>query len=396
MEGTTLIMGYAPRQEKLKPKSTNNNPLAIRDITAMKDISSPVSIKPRDMSPKNISLVSKTSINTPVLDITEEAFKAVYHTKHYYSITANKPEFAVTITNREDGTVTGFSTTEEFKQFKQQWKANYKLRMAESTKEQVPIMSDPNGVIYDGGILDIVEITIIKPRDNYEQAILDNRIIFTENYGWVDNTHAFTDTKRNESYIGVEKLWSQLKNVASPDQIHMGYYSVNYKQDIILGKFSIGVERQYLVKQGLNLDERKSVALAIFQDVSMAFEQFQGMHPTSGSSFEPADLPSNMLSFYRTVEGISESEIKEMIKPVLPEQAIEVYRSYQGTFTKRKYKNRSFTPRYFNTPYTSSSFGVPDRLNTIKPASISSMKDFGKAKLILIEQDFIRKRNKKK
>lgn len=125
----------------------------------------------------------------------------------------------------------------------------------------------------------------------------------------------------------------------------------------------------------------------------MAFEQMQALHPTSGSSFEPADLPSNMLSFYRTVEGISVSEIKEMINPVSPEQAIEVYRSYPGTFTERRYKNRSFTPRYFDSPYTSSSFGVPERLNTIKPTPISSIRDFGKAKLILFDQDIIKVRN---
>ena len=233
----------------------------------------------------------------------------------------------------------------------------------------------------------------IQPKDEYEEAILNKKISFTSNYGWVDNTHAFTDTSRNEPFIGVEKLWEQLENEPSSEQIYLGYYSVNYKQDIVLGNLSIGIERQYLVKAGLNLEERKSVALAIFQDVSMAFEQMQGLHPTSGSSFEPADLPSNMISFYRTVEGMSRVEIEAVTKPVSPEESLEVYRAYPGTFTDSRYKNKSFQPKYFDSPYTSSSFGVPDILNTIQPLSIKAYKDLGKAKLIFLEQDLIRFRN---
>ncbi|NEN24156.1 RHS repeat-associated core domain-containing protein [Cryomorpha ignava] len=278
-------------------------------------------------------------------------------------------------------------------------------------------LTDPTGALDDGGgggdpvkkgdtfvgddgktytaSIDAVEITAVAPRDKHESAILNDKLSFTANYGWVDNSHAFTDTERNEPNIGVGELWRQLKNEPSSDQIHRGYYSVNYKQDIVVGDFSIGIERQYLVKEGLNLDERKSVALAIFQDVSMAFESFQAVGALVGrgdSSFSPEDLPSNMLSFYRTIEGMERSEVEAMTKPVSPEQAIDVYRSYPGTFTDSQYKNRSFNPRYFDTPYTSSNFGVPDRLNTIKPASISSTRDFGKANLILLDQDLIRKR----
>ncbi len=239
-----------------------------------------------------------------------------------------------------------------------------------------------------------------QPRDEYEEEILADKpdIVFTANYGWVDTSHAFTNTNRtDEPYIGVESLWNQLKNKPSSDQVYEGYYSVNYKQDVItgFGLISIGIERQYLVKEGLSLDERKSIALAIFQDVSNAFETFQNVHPISESSYSPEDLPSNMLSFYRIVEGISENEIRKLIQPLSSEKSLEVYRSYPGTFTKERYKNRSFKPRYFDTPYTSSSFGIPDKLNTIKPATIKSYKEFGQANLILLEQDLIRFRNKR-
>ena len=235
----------------------------------------------------------------------------------------------------------------------------------------------------------IIDVFGIVTVDRYEEAIMGGETFFSSNYGWVDATHAFTSTQRNEPSIGVEALWNQLINEPAPEQIHRGYYAVNYKQDIAIGPISIGIERQYLVKPGLSFEERKSVALAIFQDVSKAFEHMQGL-AGSDSSFEPSDLPSNMLSFYRAVEGISENEIRELIQPLSPEQSLDVYRSYPGTFSDSQYKNYSFEPRHFDTPYTSKEFGIPDRLNTIQPASISTMKEFGTANLILFDQDMIR------
>lgn len=227
-------------------------------------------------------------------------------------------------------------------------------------------------------------------QDEYSEAILNKDILFSRNYGWVDYTHAFTNTKRDDPYIGVESLWDQLKNEPKKEQIYLGYYSVNYKQDVKIAGISIGIERQYLVKPGLSLEERKSVALSIFQDVSMRFEALQGLHPTSGSSFEPADLPSNMISFYRTVEGYTESQLSKILDFVEPSQAIEVYNAYPGTFTDKKYKNYSFSPKRFESKYTSENFGIPSELNTIKPMNIGTMWDFGKSNLLFREEDIIK------
>lgn len=169
----------------------------------------------------------------------------------------------------------------------------------------------------------------------------------------------------------------------------MGYYSVNYKQDVLLGGVSVGIERQYLVKPGLSLAERKYAALAIMQNVSTAFELFQSVHPTSASSFEPADLPSNMLSFYRHVEGLTQQQILDAIEPVSIEQSLEVLGLFPCTFSSDEYKNRTFEPVRFESPYTSGDFGVPDILNTIEPFEVSPLTEFGNANLILFEQDII-------
>lgn len=222
--------------------------------------------------------------------------------------------------------------------------------------------------------------------EEYEDAIRDGKIVFTRKYGWVDNTHAFFDTKRDDPYIGVDNLWKQLKEPPSNSQIYNGYYSVNYKQDVVVLGISIGIERQYLVRPGLNLEQRKSVALAILQNVSTAFESFQSVHPTSNSSFEPADLPSNMINFYRHVEGLTNQQILNVIEPVSIEQSLEVFRLYPCTFASDEYKNRTFGPLRFESPYTSANFGIPNILNTIKPFEIKTVKHFGSANLILLEQ----------
>ncbi len=226
-------------------------------------------------------------------------------------------------------------------------------------------------------------------KNEYEDAIRKGDIVFSKKYGWVDASHAFVDTDRNNPFIGVKNLWRQLKNPPLPSQISDGYYSVNYKQDVILLGLSVGIERQYLVKPGLSFAQRKSVALAILQDVSLAFESLQSLHPTSTSSFEPADLPSNMLSFYRHVEGYTEQQIRNIIETVSVNQSLEVFRLYPCTFVDKKYKNKTFKPVRFESPYTSSDFGVPNVFNTVQPLTIKSIKEFGTADLILFQQDII-------
>lgn len=254
-----------------------------------------------------------------------------------------------------------------------------------TTEPTCNITSCPTGYILD---VDSCECKKDCEEGEYEQAIRNEKIIFTKKYGWVDTTHAFEDTSR-DSPIGVNNLWNQLKEPPSASQIYMGYYSVNYKQDIVRAGVSIGIERQFLVSPDLTLEERKSVALAILQNVSTAFELLQSIHPTSTSSFEPADLPSNMLNFYRHVEGLTEEQISAAIEPVSIEQAIEVLRLHPCTFTSDEYKNRSFEPIRFESPYTSQNFGIPDILNTIVPFVVSPATDFGNADLILLEQDII-------
>ncbi|PIE47958.1 MAG: hypothetical protein CSA40_01890 [Flavobacteriales bacterium] len=215
--------------------------------------------------------------------------------------------------------------------------------------------------------------------DDYIKAIRNGRIIYTCNSGWIDKTHAFTDTKRPEPYIGVKNLWSQILNETgtksnSPNEEG---FKVIYKQDstviqntpIINKPLRAGKTKEYFVKTGLTLEEKKQVALAIFKEVSIEFEGFQSLGFIIGkghSSFEPADLISNLISFYRIVNPeLNEEKILKLSKELTIEESIEVYRKYPGTFTEEKYKNRKFHPKYFPNKHCNNP-KFPKELQTIK------------------------------
>jgi hypothetical protein len=214
----------------------------------------------------------------------------------------------------------------------------------------------------------------ISPKDKYEEGILKGKIVYTKNYGWVDMTHAFTPSKRD--YVSAVSLWKQIdeelgeKITVSSSEGHL----VIYKQDAKVLPLvpPIGITRYYWVKNGLSQQEKKEIALRIFEEVSVAFETLQGFAFWSGSSFEPADLPSNILGFYMAVEPeLTKEKIIKLIEPLTPNQSLDVYRQYDGTFTEDKYKNRSFTPVSFPNKYAPNKVQIPAHLKSIKQTQVS-------------------------
>ncbi len=217
--------------------------------------------------------------------------------------------------------------------------------------------------------------------DPYIEAIKNGRIIYTCNSGWIDKTHAFTDTKRTETYIGVKNLWKQIvseKGMKSNSPNEKGFL-VTYGQDatviqnvpLIDKPFRVGTTNRYFVKYGLSKEQKEQVALAIFQEVSMAFESFQAAGVIIGkgaSSFEPADLTSNLMNFYRIIRPeLDQEKIMKLSKPLTIKQSIEVYKKYPGTFTDKKFKNKQFTPKFFDNPYCNEKT-FPKELQSIVPA----------------------------
>ncbi len=213
----------------------------------------------------------------------------------------------------------------------------------------------------------------IKPRDKYEEAILKDKIVYTKNYGWIDKTHAFPIDKKTPT--GAKKLWNTIEKelgIKSNSPGDNNGFRVAYRQDAKVASFlpRIGVTKEYFVKYNLTTKQKESVALSIFQEVSKEFEEFQGWAFWSGSSFEPADLPSNMLSFYSAIRPrLTEEKIMLLVEPLTKEQSIEVYREYPGTFTDSKHKNKTFTPKFFPNKYSPKNPVVPKELQEVIPAT---------------------------
>ncbi len=208
--------------------------------------------------------------------------------------------------------------------------------------------------------------------DDYIKAIRAGRIFYTCNCGWIDKTHAFTDTKRTEIYIGAKNLWKQIVEEIGTKSSREEGFKVTYRQDASIFGLKIGVTKSYFVKKGLTIQEKEQVALAIFQEVSIEFEEFQSFGAVIGkgdSSFEPADLISNLISFYRVVKPeLTESIILNLCKKLTAEESEKVYLQYPGTFTDEKYKNRVFKPKYFPNKFCKESSVFPKELDTIVPA----------------------------
>ena len=166
-------------------------------------------------------------------------------------------------------------------------------------------------------------------------------------------SHPFTITTRSDAEalgLGANNLWKQLLEEKGKSSDYAKGFKVKYSQDVKYG-VSIGIHRDYFVKYGLNKAVKKQIALAIFQEVSMAYESMQKINIFSSSSFEPSDLVSNILSFYFFVENYTKESIFALCNKRSREESLAIYKLYPETFTDEKYKNRKFTPRFFPNKY---------------------------------------------
>ncbi len=219
------------------------------------------------------------------------------------------------------------------------------------------------GMSFEGGAETSSTANSDKPaNDKYEEAILAGDIVYTKNYGWVDMNHAFEPSTR--ANVGADNLWRQLQNQTG--ETKDGYFKVTSMQDASVAGMLPGVIGEYWVKIGLSGSDMIDVAVHILKEVSLAFEALQGMAFWSGSSFEPADLPSNMLGLYRAIfPTMTQAYIELLIEPLTPAQSLEVYRQYPGTFTSSEYKNHSFSPKFFENKFSPDFPMVPIELTRL-------------------------------
>ena len=197
--------------------------------------------------------------------------------------------------------------------------------------------------------------------DGSQSTMRKYGLIYTKKCGWVDLGHANPE--------GATKLWNDIKSekgVSTTD----GYFKVSYSQKMGNKHIKVGIQKKYDIKKGLSLKDKKSVALAIFLDVSKNFEAMQGnwifKHFTN-SSFSAEDLVSNLIGFYRAVEP--GKQYIQLCEPVSKDIAVGIWDKFGAVGTNKNIRSIPFIyPLPGQTNAGPMSAMLPQYLNTITPA----------------------------
>ena len=187
-------------------------------------------------------------------------------------------------------------------------------------------------------------------------------LIYTRRCGWIDLGHANPQ--------GASKLWSQvLAKTGNACLVKPKDVVISYQQTMKRYGVTDGEYRVYQVQQDLTPEEQKSVALAIFMEVSIAFEGMQSnwlYRKLTDSGFSVEDLVSNLIGFYRALHPA-----KDYITPCQPVskgEALEVWDTYGSVGSN---KNHKFSPVLFPSTRMCElprEPKLPAELDTIVPA----------------------------
>lgn len=105
-------------------------------------------------------------------------------------------------------------------------------------------------------------------------------------------------------------------------------------------------QREYVVRHRLGEVQKRSVALAIFMDVSVGFERMQGKFPYSlasgDSSFSQEDLVSNVIGFYIAIGAVTKAQVLAAARPLSKTAALQIW---DRSGSVGSHKNREFTPQ---------------------------------------------------
>lgn len=190
-------------------------------------------------------------------------------------------------------------------------------------------------------------------------------LVYTRKCGWLDLGHANPE--------GAKHLWDKILNEKSEEEAEQGFYRISYHQEMRRSRFKVtiraGTKKWYDIKKGITINEKKSVALAIFLDVSHAFESLQARRPfrwLTDSGYSAEDLVSNLIGFYRALNP--HIDYIRVCQPVNIDTALQVWDGYGPVG-----KNKNHTPIPYTYP-TSVKQGspmcsaLPPELTAISPA----------------------------
>jgi hypothetical protein len=172
--------------------------------------------------------------------------------------------------------------------------------------------------------------------NKFIDGILNGSYLYSRNYGWIDRGHA--------GFLGgnkpVKKLYEDLLN-ANVDDIIPFEMSSGGRIPVLNVKVTVNhATTKAKILEKLNSENAKSVALSIFKQTSMAFEEAQiWTDILKKSSFAEEDLPSNILNFYFEVDSENTiDKIENLCGCFTPQQSVWIYKRYSFQ------RNHSFEP----------------------------------------------------
>jgi hypothetical protein len=201
------------------------------------------------------------------------------------------------------------------------------------------------------------------------------RLSYTCRCGWVDWGHALPKgpnqlalqiDREASTWPGLGQLNVQLEGAPA--------YIIDYGQAMGLGPAVVSASRHWVVRKGLTLAQRRSVALAICLSASVEFETLQGRFPFSivsgRSSFSPEDLISNVIGFYAAFDSVPLARMRQICGEVTVEECHRIWDTHlPGGLNALAY--RGLEPTRFPCPEcdgSQSDLGFPVRLSSIQPA----------------------------
>ena len=203
-------------------------------------------------------------------------------------------------------------------------------------------------------------------------TIRKSGLIYTSECGWIDLGHANPDGK---PFQCARSLWDQMTRQTSFTTCLPHHEPARIEYGQTMKKFGIatGETRRYDVDRILDSqEEQKSIALAIFLDVSKAFEAYQAnwffKHVTD-SGYSVEDLVSDLVGFYRVVNpGV---DYIAACKPVPRAQALAIWDKFGAVGqTKNKEPNPVLFPNALTECGLIRTGHLPAVLDKIKPATI--------------------------
>lgn len=189
-------------------------------------------------------------------------------------------------------------------------------------------------------------------------------LIYTRKCGWVDLGHANPDGED-----GAKNLWDKILNEKDEGSGKSEFFRITYKQMMGNKYIKMGMQKKYDIKKGIQVNDKKSVALSIFLDVSNAFESMQSGWPfrwVTNSGYSAEDLVSDLIGFYRAVNP--SMPYVQIFQPVSKDLALQIWDRYGPVGNN---KNYSATPFLYPVPPAQGGpmCGIlPPELNTVQPA----------------------------